>query len=446
MTDSSLMRANVTAISPLITDPNTTPFLPVPPHAISDWLNDLRFLGTIQGGNYGSTAVWEITKNSAVIFKFYLRAIRPAFPIPAGATFLRPVDWVGISDIKELRFIYFANTIYKFTYEYLYSRIRNNLDINKLLAYQTMCCGDHTGAQRSQLAQAGHVTVTPLMMDFSEDTTKCAPIVALAQKPRLEIDLQNINMQYQTDLNVGTALVDPGIVFSLLVSWIQINQEDATYLANKSDTPDGIAYLNSNKIQVDQWPVSVPPATTTSTQLDFRLMNRGTIKEMEFYLTPQQLRNTVYGNDYFVTANAPVPLPAPNGTVSMGAYAEILSYFATANGTDLFRQQCTNQNMIWIKNGYYKEAHTGRPGENRYRINFSLGPEMANSCLGNLAFANLGNPQLSLVFAPNGTGGLPGGTGTNPITSATQALTLVIVYWMYTYIQYQGGDVVEAFV
>jgi hypothetical protein len=447
MTEAVLMRSNISTISPLIVDNDNSAFLPVPPHATSDWLRDMYPLGTINGNQtYNTTLAWEFNKQAAGLFKLTLRCRRPPFAIPAGATFLRPMDWIGFADIKEVRFQYYSNIIYRFTREYLYSRMRNTLDLYKYISMAEMVCGAKTDAQRSQLAQAGHVTYTPLMMDFSFDTTKVCPIITLAQKPRLEIDTDLLQNVYQTDLAVGTALVDPGIVFDLMTDWINLNADEAAFLVARAAEDEGIAYINSNKMWVDTYNVQIASTINTATSQDFNLMNRGTVKEIEFQLQPQRLRTTVYGNDYFVYSNNPIPLPAPNGTITFGPYAPITDYFATANGNELFRRRATSFNIPWILNTYFKEYHTGAPGESRFRMVWSLSPEQENAAFGNMTLANLGNPKLTITFSPNGTAGLPGGTGIDPITAAVQTLVLYIVYYMYTYVQYQGGDVFEVFI
>jgi hypothetical protein len=446
MTEAILMRTNISTISPLITDNDNSAWLPVAPHATSDWLRDMQPLTAMQGGTYGQTGVWEFQKNATGIFKLTLRARRPAFPVPAGATFLRPCDWIGIADIKDIRMIYYSNTIYRFGKDYLIRRVRNTLDVNKLLAAQEIMCGGKTDAQRSQLAQLGHNTYTPLMFDFSFDTTKMAPIIALSQKLRLEIDIDTLANVYNTDLNVGTALVDPGIVFDLMVDWINLNAEEAAFIVGRSAEDEGIAYINSNKIWVDVQTIAIAPTITTAQTQEVRLMNRGTVKEIEFFLQPQRLRNTPYGNSWFITSNNPVPLPSPNGTILMGAYAPITDFYMLANGSDLFRRKAVSFNIPWLLNQYFKEYHTGAPGESVFRTIWSLSPEQENAAFGNMTLANLGNPVLGITFSPNGYLGLPGGTGTDPVTAGTQTLQLFIIYYMYTYIQYQGGDVFEVFV
>lgn len=446
MSEAVMMRANISTLSPLITDNSNSPWLPIAPHSISDWLRDTKIMGPIQGGTYNNTVIFEFAKAAAAIQKCTLRARRPAFAIPAGATFLRPCDWIGFADIKEVRFQYFSNIIYRFGKDYLYSRMRNTLEPNKLLAIMEMVCGGKTPAQRSQLCQEGHVTYTPLMLDFSFDTTKVCPIVVVAQKPRLEIDLDSINNVYQTDLNPGTALVDPGITFDLMVDWIQMNADEAAYLVARNAENSGIAYLNSNKTWVDNFVVSIDPTTNVTQTREYRLMNRGSVKTVEFFLQPQRLRNTIYGNDWFVTSNRPVPLPAPNGAILMGPYAEITDYYATANGAELFRRSITSNGIPWIKNTYFKDYHTGAPGENRYRMEFSLSPEQENAAFGNITLGNLSTPTLLITYSQNGYQGLPGGTGVDPVTAGTQTLILYILYYMYSYVQYQGGDIFEVFV
>lgn len=443
MTDPVLLRANITPISPLITDPDSSAFLPVAPHALADFLRDTRVIGPSVGSTHGETISWEIVKNSATMFGTTLRCRRPAIPVPAGATFVRWCDWVGIAEIKEVRLSYYGQNIFKFDRDYLMDRIRATSDQTKLDAYRACIAGDLTSAQRSQLTQNGFTTWTPLMFPFSFDTTQSLPVVTLAQKVIIEVDVEPLNMVLQTDLSTSTAITS-ATVFDLYADYYQLTEPETAFLTDKSKTSDGIAYLNSNKVRKQVATFSIAPSSTVQSQ-EVRLFNQGTVKELKFFFIPQQLRTTVYGNDFFVTSNNPSPLPAPNGVVSMGAYTEILNFYMQAGGVDAIRQQIISNGLGWLKNLYFKQYHSGFPGENRYAWSWSMSPETENAALGNLAFANLDTPTLTINF--NATqGALQGGTGVNPVTAGTQTLVCYIMYYVYTYIQCQAGEIIEAFV
>jgi len=443
------MRANVTPLSPLLTDNDSSAFLPVAPHAVSDFIRDTRILAPTQGSTNGDTLRFEFTKNSAIITAFTLRCRQPAFAVPAGATFLRACDWKGIADIKEVRMLYFGNLIYKFDKDYLYQRIRATSDLFRLEAYKNVLMGDWTSAQRSQATQAGFVTECPLMFPFSFDTTQAMPIVCLAQKLQIEVDVEPLTNVYNTDLATTTALVNPGILYDMRVDYYQLTEPETVYLVNKAQSPDGIAYINSNKINKQIVNITIPAASTTQVQNEIRMLNRGCVKETKVNFYASQLRGaTSYNSDWFVTSNNPSPIPSPNGLPAFGPYGEITGFSMQANGVELFRAQITNNGINWLKNLYFKNYHTGRPGENIYAPSYSLAPEQENASLGHAAYANFDNPTLLLTFAADqsASGGLLGGTGTNPITAANQTLHCVIMYYTYTYIQVQGGDIVEAFV
>lgn len=438
------MRANVTPLSPLLTDNDSSAFLPVAPHAVSDFVYDGRVIAPTQGSTLGDTLRWEFTKNAAVITGFTLRMRQPAFPVPVGGSFLRCNDWMGIAVIKEVRMIYYSNLIYKFDKDYLYQRVRDTSDPYKLEMYQNTMMGDKTSAQRSQATQAGFVTHTNLMFPFSFDTTQSMPIVCLAQKLQIEIDTELIDAVYDTDLPSTTGLTNPGILFDMYVDYMQLTEPETVFLVNKAQSPDGIAYLNSNKINRQVTSIQIPANSATQIQQEIKMLNRGCVKETKVMFIPQQLRTTNHGNDWFVTSNNPQPIPAPAGVPAMGAYGEIVGFSAQANGVELFRAQLTNNGINWLKNSWFKKFHTGRPGENIYRMVYSLAPEQENASLGYAAYANFDNPTLFLTFNSNGV--LPGGTGTNPLNATNQILLCIILYYTYTYIQVQGGDIVEAFV
>ncbi len=437
------MRANATAISPLITDPGACPFEPVAPHAICDFLRDTRLLPPIQGQTHGDTLIFEFTKNAASIADLHLQCVRPALPIPAGATFIRWCDLTAIAEIREVRLVYFGNQIYKFGREYLYTRYRRTLGPYKGQAFANSIYGDLTPAQRSQLAQAGFTTVLKLMMPFSYDLTQCMPIVCVAQKPQLQIDIEPLNVVVQSDLATSTA-ISCATRFNLLVDYYQIPEANTAYLVNKAGSDNGIAYINSNKVYIQQGQITIPANSSIVSTQQVTMLTRGCVKEFMFYFIPLQLRTTIYGNDWFVTSNNPSPLPAPNGVVSMGPYAGIQSWNVQANGVEAVRLQCTQNNLNWMRNFYFSQYHSGRPGECIDGWSYSLAPEQENAALGNLAFANLDSPTIYWNFSP--VGALPGGTGTNPVTAANQTLIYTILYYTYTYIQVQGGDIVEAFV
>lgn len=447
MSDPTLLRANVAAISPLITDPDTNPFLPQPPHACSDFLRDVRIVQPSQGSSHADGTIrFEFSKSASTLFRLYLRCRRPATAIPGGgATFLRWVDWVAVTEIQEIKVEYFGNPIYRYTNDYLMRRIKNTFEPNKLKAYQNNCLGDKDEAFRSQATQLGFTTFLPIMLPCSFDVSQSMPIIALSQKLYLNIELKALT----SVLNCDDATYVPSIAtqFDIFADYYVLTEPENAFLTSKAGTEDGIAYLNSNKVIVQHQNITVDNTITTSFDVDTRLLTKGTVKEFEFTLTPLQLRSTPFGNDWWVTGNNPVPLPSPAGPVAMGAYAEILAWTIQCSGTDVVRRNImSNGGIQWNKNLYYKDYHTGEPGENRYGWSFSLAPEMENAALGNLAFANLDTPTLTLTFAPNGTLGLPGGTGINPLTAAAQYLDLTMLYYTYSYVQWQGGDLTEVFV
>lgn len=444
MTDPSLMRAQTTALNPLISDASACPWEPTAPHAICDFLLDRRSLAPIQGSTHGDTVIWEFTKNAASISDMHLQCTRPALAIQAGATFMRWCDWHAVAEIREVKVEYFGNQIYKYTKEYLYTRAKRTLGPHKYLAFVNSIWADTDDAQRSILTQRGHVTVCKLMLPFSYDSTQAEPIVALAQKLQLQVTIEPLEAVLNSDLAVGTA-VTCATRFTLLVDYIQLPERNTLNLVNKGMSDDGIAYLNSNKVYTQSVNVQVDTAIATPTLFQIPLFARGCVKEFMFYFVPLQLRTTSFGNAWFTTSNNPAPLPAPNGTVSMGAYAEILGWNIQANGVEAVRLQATQNILRWCKNFQFAMYHSGRPGENIYFWSFSAAPEQENAGLGNLAFANLDAPTLGIYFSPT-VFGVTGGTGTNPISAANQTLICMILYYNYTYVQIQGGDIVEAFV
>lgn len=448
MSDPTILRANVAAISPLITDPDTNPFLPQPPHACSDFLRDTRVVQPSQGStNQDGTVRWEFSKSASSLFRLYLRSRRPAQAVPAGATFCRWVDWVAVTEISEIRVVYFGQNIYRYTNDYIMRRIRNTLEPNKLEAYQNCCLGDKTDAFRSQLTQLGCTTFLPLMLPTSFDVSQSWPIIAIAQKLYVEIDFKPLNQVLNCDLSTYVPATTVYPLVDMYADYYVLTEPENAFLTSKAGTEDGIAYLNSNKVIVQNQNIQISNTITVATDYDIRLLTKGTVKEFEFTLTPLQLRSTPFGNDWWVTSNNPVPLPAPAGVIAMGPYAEIQAWTIQCSGTDVVRRSImSNGGILWNKNLYFKDYHTGRPGENRYGWSFSLAPEMENAALGNLAFANLDTPTLTLTFAPNNTLGLPGGTGVNPLTAANQYLVCTMLYYTYSYVQWQGGDLVEVFV
>lgn len=451
MTDATFLRANVAAISPLITDPDTNPFLPQAPHACSDFLRDTRIIQAASGSNHQHQYIhFHITKTASSLFRMYLRCRRPAIAVPTGltpnATFLRWVDGVAISEIADFRIHYGSTDILRYSADYILRRIKNTLEPNRLEAYENCTLLNKTDAVRSQLTQQGCTTFLPVMLPSGFDVSQSMPIIQNAQIMHVTFEVRPLRQVLNCDSSVYQPDATVNCIFDLYCDYYILTEPENAFLTSKSQTDDGIAYLNSNRMIVQHNQVQVLNTITAATDVDITLLTKGCVKEFEFWMTPVQLKSTDLGNDFWVTSNNPIPIPSPNGAPAMGPYGEISSWGITCSGTDCVRKAImTNGGILWNKNLYFKDYHTGRPGENRYGWSWSLAPEMENAALGNLAFSNLSTPTLTLTFPPNNTLGLPGGTGVNPVSGLNQTLDVTILYYTYGYTQWQGGDINEVF-
>lgn len=431
MTDPNLLRANVASLSPLVTDNNVSAWLPQAPQAIADFLRDTKYLSPQNVSGFGQTNRFELTKQGTSLMGVTIRSVFSAIPITSG-TFVRYMDFIGIAQFKELRVLYVGNLIFKYGKEYMFVRIRKWLTDEKRDAINQAIYGEQTPAQRSALTQAGFDTYTPAMWPNSYATDQATPIVTLSQKLNFEFDSDTIVNLLQTDGTITAYdLTINTVTYTILPDYIHTIESDTQFLVAKSKEENGIPYLLSNKTYIQKINVSAAPLIDQFTE--FRMLNRGVVKGVYFYLVALRLLQTPGSNEYFEISNNPVP-----ANPLLTAYDPIDHFEMEANGVFAIRGVNRDRFNRFIIHPFY---HSSRPGDNIFFWSWSLTPETENAAFGNLAFANLDNPILRIWWGPSGT-------GFDPVTGDPnlQVLVLHILYFVYTYIQFQGGDVTEVFV
>ena len=429
MSDPNLLRANVTSINPLLTDENTSAWTPQAPAAISDFLRDSKFLGAQGPTGFGQTVILELTKQGTSFSGLTIRSRKAPVAVISG-TFARYQDCIGLAEIKELRLMYVGNLLCRYNRYYMFTRFRMWLtDEKRSLMFEATGCG-FTPAERSVQTQLGWTTYTPAMLPFQFDTSQSSPIVALAQKLRVEIDIDTFDNLLQTDGVIGLYAASATTQIDFIPDYVHTTDYETNALVAAAKSDQGIPYLISNYYYEQQFPISALPGTIST---DVRLLNRGVVKSMYFFFVPQRLVQSIGQNEYFQIANDPVPI-----SPLMSPYDEIDHFEMEANGVFAIRSVAV---ALWIKTLYKAAYHSSRFGDNIYFWSWSLSPETENASFGNLAFANLDNPILRIYWGPSGT-------GPDPILgpATAQVLLLFVQYLTYTFFQYQGGDVTNVFV
>lgn len=427
MTDPNLLRSNVSPINPLITDVNNSAWLPQAPQALNDFFRDTRQLASTVPTGFNTTITFDLTKQGTSLLGWTWKSTFAPVAVTSG-TFARYQDFIGIMMFKQIRVNYVGNELYKYGREYMFLRIRKWLTQERRICINDAIFGERTPAQMSALTQTGFITYTPSFVPFSHSTDQASPITTLAQKLRIEADIESVENLLQTD-GVISSYSTSTVTTVMLADYVQTPDNDTISLINKSKEQNGIVYLVNNKSAVQNYIVSAAAGTISS---EVRMLQRGVVKAFYFWLTPNRLVNTPGSNNYTMIQNNPVPVPA-----LMGVYDPIDHFEADSNGVYAVRPQAAEER--YNKAIYHPYYHSSACGDNIYFWSWTLNPETENAAFGNLAFPNLDTPTLRIYWGASGT-------GIDPITAGAQELRLTVIELIYSFIQYQGGDVTEVFV
>lgn len=429
MTDQNLLRANVTSINPLIHNPDASEYLPVAPYATGDSLRDTKAINPIQPASLGSTLNFEITKQAATVERFFLRLRFNPITLVSG-TFVRFQDNAQ-AFIKEIRIQYSGNQIFRYGKEYLFTRQELYLDFEKSTYEDERLYRNQTAARRNQLAAEGFDVWIDLIMPHMDEKQNSLPVICLSQKLQIEIDLHTAEEILQTDGTIADYSLINVAQAQLYVDYTHVLDRIAEELVWMSIQAEGIPYLVSNKTYVQRTEVSAAAGTQFT---EVNCIRKGTVKEIVNYFVPVRLEQTRGSNEFFMVNNNPTPLP-----VLMSPYDLISRIEAEANGNLLIRPIALER---FLRVVYMPQYHSlpFRDFLKLYVWSWSRNPEAPNSAYGNIAFANFDNPTIRVFWGPNGS-------GLDPIDPAVpQRLAYYIIYYIYSYVQLQGGDITEVFI
>ena len=418
--DPSLFKVQVTSLNPAITDSDVCIINPQRPQCCDDFFRDTKVIGSLNPTGLGTTNVFEISKQSAAITNFYIHAVHQPVTLTAG-TFVCYPDYTGFAEITQLRVMYQGEEIFKYGRDYMWARTRKYYTNEKRSHLDEAVFGNKTRAERISATINGFETFTPSCLPTSYVTSQATPNITLTQKLRIEIDTDTAANLLQTD---GT-YNPPIVTYELYVDFHHTMKKWGDKLVMKSKTENGIPYLINSKTLLQQYQVSAPNNNTPTT---VNLLTNGVIKELMVWFVPLNLTNNPGSIDRWVIANAPVPVPP-----GMVPYQPIDHIEAVCDGVYMIRATWRERFMKTLVDMQY---HSCQFGDNIYCWSASADPERENAALGNFAIAYANNPQLSIYWGPGGTG---------IINQQPQVLVLNVLYWYYTYVQFQGGNVIEVY-
>lgn len=409
-------------------------FLPRRWHKSTSFLIDDQVLGPLNPSAYGVDVNWELGKQGTFLGQMYLRSTYPP------ATIVGPgqpayVDWLGYAQIEHFQTNFGTNKLYDVIDYDLYFRMRTTKCLEELDSEQRTNLGDSTTAQRNTALVNGVELITDLMQPFtctdhSKMMDKAYPLLALAQKTRFTLRLQNIANLLQVP--AGTTATVGAPTLELLLSLVNTTADEGSALVALSQQTDGVTYMIHQRIRQQSDIIQIASVTGGTANINLTALTKP-LKVLYWALVPSHLRDNTNRQDKFFFSPQPT-LPIPAG---MTPYKPVSSW-AIESGGQIVQRSITNQYDKITKFGYH---HPSPVGDEIFHESFSLNPVCLNEAHGFLDWTNLNNPRLSIVF-PSTTGV---DTDSLTVPPAAQTLNLIVNALDYNWWYVKAGSITRAF-
>jgi len=373
----------------------------------------------------GGQVLFEIPKNMTYIEDMILKVILPPLIGGVGTTFLYWVDFLGFALINQMKVMYSVNTNLQIQKWSFYRKYSKWLENEQKASLDPLIYGNTTTAQRSALAVNGGVLYIPLLLPFREDTSNALPMVTLAQKLKLQFDIEALNNLIVTDSPTQVAQ-NGQIEYVLLVNAVHVTGSESSNIYNKCQRSQGIGYMIHEPVIQN---IDTFANNTSGVELRTKIVNISRpIQALYWFIIPDNLINNTGTNDFFMYNPNP-PLPIPPG---MAAYNPPVRWRIEANGLTI-QDRLDIEYSRWYKSNKY---HKAQAGEYLIFQTYSLAPEAINAALGYMDYGNLNNPTLFLTMGVGGTGTYLG---------APQSIRVILEGLDYNFWFFQGGDWNKAF-
>lgn len=347
----------------------------IPQHHIC-FTDDIRqkMVTEISQKNTGQEIIFPFEKESTLVEDVDVYFTPAPLALPAGATYIRYVDWLGVAIARLFEWRYGSNTIASYRNEVIFSDIQYLCDEKKFNETH-MLFGDLSAAQRNTYALAPTPVRVKVPSPWRGMRSHSVLIAGLANKPNLHIFLNDASRIVQTD---GTK---PAV---LQYSNIHCDRQSIHTTGSLRGeytgltlTPQGINYLVTDVLTFDY---SIPAnslGANSDTTIELRDLD-GPIWMISFLLrTAAQLDPT----------NADVG-PFEIDTT----YLEGLLTNVKSNSMDLTDPEYQELDGVYKINKFFDSRYATRQGT----FLWAEFPTRKNTASGSLSFGNFTNPRLLL--------------------------------------------------
>lgn len=222
-----LLRTTATLPSADKFDDNNTLFRPTEPIKLAPFVRNVSEITPLSAAALGKNNIrFEIPKTEGdIAAKVWLKGEMNALPAPAGgATYVRWVDYLAYSMIKECRLKYGSSVLQTWRKEDFFVFHNTYFDDAGQLREDVNAVGNVVPAKRTWMARRPLKFKAALHnIFFGDDYSKAFQVQGASQKLTIEFDLEQDRALIQTDgVTNNIFLADPSQYFSSLVLQVEM--------------------------------------------------------------------------------------------------------------------------------------------------------------------------------------------------------------------------------